>query len=156
MKATEICEEVMSKQAVGNERWRSGYVHQNAVNFHESQNLIQEERIMKKVLVMVFMLVAFGLVGSVYAQTMDGHAYQPFYDALTKAKEMTAEGTVVSHDLACHCIVLQTSSGNMTFQDDYAQFNQDYNRVKGLKIGAKAKITYKTVEYINYATRVEQ
>lgn len=111
---------------------------------------------MKKVLVMFIVLFAVCFVGGVYAQTMDGHAYQKFYETLTAAKEMTAEGTVVSHDIACHCIVLQTSNGNMTFQDDYAQFNQDYNRVKGLKIGAKAKITYKVVDYINYATRVDQ
>ena len=44
----------------------------------------------------------------------------------------------------------------MTFQDDYAEFDQDYNRAKGLKIGAKAKIMYKTVNSINYATKIEQ
>ena len=41
-------------------------------------------------------------------------------------------------------------------QDDYAEFNQEYNKAKGLKLNATAKITYKTVDSINYATKVEQ
>ena len=44
----------------------------------------------------------------------------------------------------------------VTVQDDYAEFNQNYDRAKGLKIGAKAQVTYKTVDSINYATKIEQ
>ncbi len=111
---------------------------------------------MKKLLVALTIVLAMGLMGSVYAQNMEGYANERFYGQFSKANEMTAEGTVVSHDVSCHCIVLQTANGNVVLQDDYASFNQDYNRVKGLKIGSRAKVTYKTVDFINYATKVEQ
>ena len=41
-------------------------------------------------------------------------------------------------------------------QDDCARFNQEYKKAKGLQIGKRAKNTYKTVDYINYATNAEQ
>jgi len=43
-----------------------------------------------------------------------------------------------------------------TVHDDYARFNEVYNRAQDLKIGAKAKITYKTVDGSNYAIEIEQ
>ncbi len=64
---------------------------------------------------------------------------------------MPFEGKVISHDIMCHCVVLETAAGNLTLQDDYAKFQQDYNRLKGLKIGSRVKGEYKTVNYINYA-----
>ncbi|HEX2975136.1 MAG TPA: hypothetical protein VHO68_04300 [Bacteroidales bacterium] len=111
---------------------------------------------MKRLIVALTILVAVALTGSVYAQNLEGFANQRFYEQFAKAKEQVAEGTVLSHDVACHCIVLQAANGNVVLQDDYASFNQDYNRVKGLKIGSRAKVTYKTVDSINYATKVEQ
>jgi hypothetical protein len=109
---------------------------------------------MKRSLV-VFMAALFvvGFVSAVVAQEWDVAKFDKEFAA---AKIMTAEGDVVSHDVKCHCVIIKTANGTMTFQDDYADFNQDYNRAKGLKIGPKAKITYKTVSYINYATKIAQ
>ena len=109
---------------------------------------------MKRALV-VFMAVLFvvGFVSAVVAQNWDVAKFDKDFAA---AKIMTAEGDVLSHDVKCHCVIIKTAKGNLSFQDDYAEFNQDYNRAKGLKIGPKAKITYKTVGYINYATKIVQ
>jgi hypothetical protein len=49
---------------------------------------------------------------------------------------------------------VKTAEGNLTLQDDYARFDQEYNEIRGLKIGAKVKGMYKTVGYINYATSI--
>ena len=111
---------------------------------------------MKKLMMVFAVMMVVGLVANVYAQRGEGTATDYFKEAFAKAKLNTAEGKVLSHDVACHCIVLQTATGTLTVQDDYARFNQEYNKVKGLKIGEPAKITYKTVDYINYATEVEQ
>ena len=54
----------------------------------------------------------------------------------------------------CHCVVIKTAKGEMTFQDDYTKFMQDYNQAKGLKIGSKMKGTYKTVSHIHYLTDI--
>jgi hypothetical protein len=70
---------------------------------------------------------------------------------LAMARAVPFEGTVVSHDVMCHCVVVRTASGDLTMQDDYAKFQQDYNRLKGLRIGSMVKGEYKTVKYINYA-----
>ena len=112
---------------------------------------------MKKLLV-VFVAVLFmaGFVGAVYAQTDSSRAQEQFNSKLATAKVMTVEGNVVSHDVKCHCFVIKGPNGNVVIQDDYAEFNQNYDRSKGLKIGAKAKIMYKTVDSINYATKIEQ
>jgi len=44
----------------------------------------------------------------------------------------------------------------MIIQDDYAKFEQEYDKAKGLKIGEKASGTYKMVDMINYAVDVHQ
>ncbi len=109
-----------------------------------------------KSLLVVFMAVLMSVVfvGGAFAQGAE--PTEAFDQAFAKAKVMTVEGTVVSHDVKCHCVVLKGPKGNVTIQDDYAEFNQDYNRAKGLKIGSMAKIAYKTVLSINYATKIEQ
>jgi hypothetical protein len=107
---------------------------------------------MKKLLVVFMAVLLMGaFVGVVSAQD----AKDTFDQNFAKAKAMTVEGTVLSHDVKCKCIVVKGPSGNVTVQDDYAEFNQDYNRAKGLAINSKVKITYKTVSFINYATKVE-
>ena len=114
---------------------------------------------MKKVALVVFaMLFAVSLSGMAFAQE-GGTAGQVgpnemFQQKLGAAKVMNFEGAVLSHDVACHCIVLKTAKGNLTLQDDYAKFDQDYDRAKGVKAGAKVKGTYKTVDYINYAVEL--
>ena len=77
-----------------------------------------------------------------------------FQQKLDKAKVMNFEGTVLGHDVTCHCAVVKGDKGITditTLQDDYAKFEGDYDRAKGLKIGSKVSGTYKTVDYINYA-----
>jgi hypothetical protein len=110
-------------------------------------------RIMTVVLAML-LLASFS--GMVYAQASSAGtgAAEMFQQKMGKAKVQNFEGTVLSHDVACHCIVLKTGKGNLTLQDDYAKFEGDYDRAKGLKVGSKAKGTYKTVDYINYAVDV--
>ena len=111
---------------------------------------------MKEVMsVVLAVLLAVVFVGSVFAQETTANPMEEFNKKLAVAKSMTFEGTVLSHDVACHCIVVKGAKANLTVQDDYAVFTQDYNRAKGLKIGANVKVTYKTVDYINYATKIE-
>jgi hypothetical protein len=117
---------------------------------------------MKKVaLVALAMLLTVSFSGMVFAQAGSaggtGGQLGPnevFQQKMGAAKTMTFEGTVLSHDVACHCIVLKGAKGNLTMQDDYAKFDQDYDRAKGVKPGAKIKGTYKVVDYINYAVEV--
>ncbi len=110
---------------------------------------------MKRVLV-VFMalLLSATFVGAVLAQDNANPALQQFNTSLAAAKSMDFEGTVLSHDVLCHCFVVKTGKGNLTLQDDYTKFDQEYNKAKGLKIGAKVKGDYKTVSYLNYALDV--
>ena len=109
---------------------------------------------MKKLLVLALaVFMSFGFMTAVYAQ---GGDVEEFSKKMAAAKTMTFEGTVLSHDVVCHCFVVKAEKGNVVLQDDYAEFNQNYDRAKGLKIGAKAKVTYKTVDSINYATKIEQ
>lgn len=100
-------------------------------------------------------LLMVGFAGAVFAQTEQDSAKGAFDKKFAASKTMTVEGTVLSHDVKCKCIVVKGPSSNVTVQDDYAEFNQDYNRAKGLVIGSKVKVTYKTVDFINYATKVE-
>ena len=37
----------------------------------------------------------------------------------------------------CHCVIVKTPKGELTLQDDYAKFMQEYNQAKGLKVGAE-------------------
>jgi hypothetical protein len=78
-----------------------------------------------------------------------------FQQKLGAAKAQSFEGKVLSHDVACHCVVLKTGKGNLTLQDDYSKFAGDYDRAKGLKVGDTYKGTYKAVNYINYAIDIE-
>jgi hypothetical protein len=119
-------------------------------------NSNQEVGRMKSLLaVLMAVLLSVVFVGAIYAQEGGKSPTEDFDKKLAVSKTMTVDGTVLSHDVKCHCIVIKGPNGNVTVQDDYAEFYQDYNRAKGLKIGSKAKITYKTVDFINYATKVE-
>jgi hypothetical protein len=106
------------------------------------------------VLLAIVLLASFS--GMVYAQASSAGTgpNEIFQQKIGKAKVMNFEGTVLSHDVGCHCIVLKGAKGNITLQDDYAKFEGDYDRAKGLKIGSKIKGSYKTVDYINYATEI--
>ena len=110
---------------------------------------------MRKLVVLALaVFLTFGLANAVMAQSNlggPGGEGEVFETQLAMAKAVPFEGTVVSHDVMCHCVVVQTAGGNLTLQDDYAKFQQDYNRLKGLKIGAMVKGEYKTVKFINYA-----
>jgi hypothetical protein len=106
---------------------------------------------MKKTLLMaVAVLFVLSFTGMVFAQASEDSSQAAFDQAFNKAKPMKFEGEVVSHDVKCHCVVLKTAKGNLTLQDDYAKFDEEYNRAKGLKIGAKTHGEYKTVMFINY------
>ena len=73
-----------------------------------------------------------------------------FDKQLAAAEETRFTGMVVSHDPMCHCVVVKSESGELTLQDDYAQFIQEYNQAKGLKVGAEATGAFKTVNHIHY------
>ncbi len=111
---------------------------------------------MKRVLV-VFMalLLSVTFVTAVLAQDNSNPALQQFNAKMASMKSMEFEGMVLSHDVLCHCFVVATNMGNLILQDDYTRFDQEYNRAKGLTIGAKVKGEYKTVDYLNYALSVE-
>jgi len=109
-------------------------------------------------LLAIVLLASF--TGMVYAQPLQPTVRDPisgetFQQKVGKAKVQNFEGTVLSHDVGCHCIVLRTGKGNITLQDDYAKFEGDYNRAKGVNIGSKIRGTYKTVDYINYALAID-
>jgi len=106
---------------------------------------------MKRLLVLV--LAVFMSLGFVTAGFSQGPSdeYDMFQQKLAAAKMMTFQGTVLSHDTFCHCLVVKTAKGELVLQDDYTRFDQEYNRLKGLKIGSKVKGKYKTVNRINYA-----
>jgi hypothetical protein len=105
--------------------------------------------------VLAVMLMA-SFTGMAYAQGEGAMgANEDFQKKFGAAKAMKFEGTVLSHDVKCHCIVLKTAKGTLTVQDDYAKFMGDYDRAKGLKVGSKATGSYKTVDYINYAVEIQ-
>ena len=110
---------------------------------------------MRKIVVLALaVFLTLGIANAVMAQGQlgaPGGEGEVFEQKLALAKAMPFEGKVISHDIMCHCVVLETAAGNLTLQDDYAKFQQDYNRLKGLKIGSMVKGEYKTVNYINYA-----
>ena len=106
----------------------------------------------KLVILAMAVFLTLGLANMVMAQTSGpGGEGEVFELQLAMAKAVPFEGTVISHDVMCHCVVVKTASGDLTMQDDYAKFQQDYNRLKGLKIGSTIKGEYKTVRSINYA-----
>jgi hypothetical protein len=118
-----------------------------------------KEVVMNKLL-MVFMavLLSFVVGGGVFAQDSGDYksAMEEFDMHMAMAETVTVEGAVVIHELASHSIVIQGPNGNAAFRDDYARFNEVFNGAKDLKIGAKAKITYKTVDGGNYAIEIER
>ncbi len=100
---------------------------------------------------LLFFVLMF--VGHAMAQEGSGGAEwskQAFDNQLAQAKEMRFTGTVVSHDPMCHCVVVKTPKGELTMQDDYAKFMQEYDKAKGLKMGAAVTGVYKTVNHIHY------
>ena len=69
---------------------------------------------MKKLLV-VFMavLLSVAFVGAVYAQGPTHLKRQEFDKKFATAKTATVEGTVLSHDVKCHCFVIKGPNGNV-------------------------------------------
>ena len=112
---------------------------------------------MKRGLVtMMVVLFACVFVGQVFAQASRQKEWskKDFENELAKAKTEEFTGTVVSHDPVCHCVIVKTSTGELTLQDDYAKFMQKYDRAKGLIIGSKVSGSYKTVNHIHYLTEI--
>jgi len=116
----------------------------------------------KVLAILLAILVGASFAGFVLAQQAPSSGWgaqmsADFQQKWGQAKNMHFEGTVVSHDVACHCFVVKGASGKaLILQDDYAKFEQEYDKAKGLKIGEKASGVYKTVGMINYATEVHQ
>ena len=112
---------------------------------------------MKRGVVLLFCLFAFVFIGYAMAQdAVPGAEWskEAFGNQLSTAKEYKFTGQVLSHDPVCHCVVVSTPKGELTLQDDYAKFMQEYNQAKGLKIGSKVTGTYKTVNHIHYLTAI--
>jgi hypothetical protein len=101
------------------------------------------------IVVLALLLVA-SFTGFAFAQRAGMDPNEVFMQKMGQAKAMNFSGTVLSHDVACHCMVLKTAKGTLTLQDDYAKFEGEYDKAKGVKVGHKVKGTYKTVDYINY------
>ncbi len=105
--------------------------------------------------VVALLFFALFMVGQVMAQgSAVGYDKAAFQKSMDAAKEMQLEGTVVSHDPMCHCVVVKTAKGELTLLDDYAKFMQEYDQAKGLKVGAKVKGVFKTVSHIHYLTSI--
>lgn len=105
----------------------------------------------------VAVLLSIAFAGLVLAQGFPPvQMTQEFQTKWGTAKAKHFEGTVVSHDVACHCFVIKGAKGNVIIQDDYAKFEQEYDKAKGLKVGSPAMGSYKTIDSINYATDVQQ
>ena len=104
--------------------------------------------------VVLAMLLVASFSGVAFAQGGQLGPNEMFQQKMGAAKVQNFEGTVLSHDVSCKCIVFKTGKGNITMQDDFAKFDGDYDRAKGLKIGDKYKGTYKSVDYINYAVEI--
>jgi len=108
---------------------------------------------MKRGLVVALaLLFTAACVGSVLAQGFEELKIE-FGKKLGLAKSQKFSGQVVSHDVLCHCLVVKMKSGKtLVLNDDYAEFMQEYNKAKGLKIGSQVVGEYKTVDSIDYAT----
>jgi hypothetical protein len=111
----------------------------------------------KALLVVALFCFALLFVGQTMAQEGAGGAEwskTSFDNQLSTAKEVKFAGTVESHDPLCHCVVVKTAKGDLTLQDDYAKFMQEYNQAKGLKVGAEVTGVYKTVNHIHYLSSI--
>ncbi len=106
--------------------------------------------------VVALLCFALMLAGQAMAQDSGGAEWSKtrFERWLAAEKEVRFSGTVVSHDPICHCVVVKTERGELTLQDDYARFMQEYNEAKGLKIGAEVTGVFKTVNHIHYLMSV--
>jgi hypothetical protein len=105
--------------------------------------------------VAVLLSIAHG--GIIIAQDSRAtQAKQEFQKQWDTAKVRHFQGTVASHDVACHCIYIKGAKGVLALQDDYAKFGQGYDKAKGLKVGKQASGSYKTIDEINYAVEVHQ
>jgi hypothetical protein len=127
---------------------------------HRTQNasISQGGVAMNKKVSIIVLALLFVISFTSFSFAQGGSASDPsdvFKQKMNSAKIMHFSGTVLSHDVACHCMVVKTAKGNVTVQDDYIKFDQNYNKAKGLQIGAKVKGTYKTVDYINYGADLE-
>ncbi len=110
---------------------------------------------MKRGLLAIGLLfVMMVMVGQVMAQGRSGFDKEAFQKAMAAAKEVSFSGAVLSHDPMCHCLVVKTNKGDLTVLDDYANFMQDYDQAKGLKVGAEVKGVYKTVDHIHYLSSI--
>ncbi len=108
-------------------------------------------------LIAVAVLLSIAWVGLVFAQDSASARMSPdFKTKWDSAKVSPFQGTVAGHDVACHCIVITGAEGKLTLADNYAKFDQEYDKVKGLKVGEPASGSYKTIDEINYATEVHQ
>ncbi len=110
-------------------------------------------------IVSLFVLLSVGAISVVFAQDVQDalSASEVFDWHFALADSITVEGKVVSHDLKYHNIVIENTSGIIVLNDQYARFNYNvYNGAKDLKTGANAKITYKIVDGLYYATEIEQ
>ena len=102
-------------------------------------------------LIFAALFLSFSTLAIAQGGNDPGEQKEEFLNQLALAKSMKLEGTVLSHDVRCHCFVVKTDKGELTLQDDYVKFMDEYDRAKGLKIGKKVKGDYKTVDFINYA-----
>ncbi len=108
----------------------------------------------RRLWVVALLSLALMFIGQAMAQQstsgLSGWSRQTFDNQIAAAKMIQFTGTVVSHDPMCHCVVVKTPKGEITMQDDYAKFMQEYNQAKGLTIGTKVSGAYKTVNHLNY------
>jgi hypothetical protein len=103
--------------------------------------------------VVALLCFALMLAGQVLAAAPGAEwSKQAFENKMAAAKEMRFTGTVVSHDPICHCVVVKTAKEELTLQDQYARFMQEYNEAQGIRIGASVQGTYKRVDHVNYLT----
>jgi len=107
--------------------------------------------------VAIALLLAIACAGPVLAQDSQAtQAKQEFQKQWGTAKVQHFQGTVVAHDITCHCFYVKGAKGDLALQDDYAKFDQEYDKAKGLKVGKPASGSYKTIDEINYAVEVHQ
>lgn len=83
-------------------------------------------------------------------------AQDAFRQKIGEAEAKHFEGVVVSHDIACHCLVVESATGTLTLQEDYAEFDAGLEHAKGLEVGTRVSGTYKTVDYIDYALDIRE
>lgn len=108
--------------------------------------------------VAVAVLLSIAYAGLVFAQdSRAAQAKQEFQKQWDTAKVQQFQGTVLAHDVPCHCFYVKEAKGNqLAIQEDYAKFEKGYDAAKGLKAGKPVSGSYKTIDEINYAVEVYQ